>query len=450
MLVTSVGAAQPIGPRDVIVSVERHHPTIAEAVAREDAARAEVMAARGGFDPQLRAYGALRRGGYYDLTRLDVELRQPTPLWGAEVWAGYRRGAGEQDRYPTYYSDQTLEGGEIRAGVSVPLWRNGPLDSRRAARERALFGADAAEESRRATELELRRAGLSAYWEWVATGRGLAVAARLLELAQTRLEQVRARARAGAIPEIEALEAERSVLSRRATWVAARRDVEAAALELSLYLRDRRGRPAVPDASRLPSTLELPPELAAVEETIVRAISCHPELQAARASVERTRVGRDLARARRAPQIDLSFQVSRDLGRGNDTLPGTVYEGGLTVAMPLGLRTARGELDAAEASLSASEQSLRLKEDFLATKIRDVASAHRAASERYELASQLADATTRLATAELRRFDAGATTLLIVNLREQAAAEAAIAQVAAARDLWLAAAYWEALTSCPD
>lgn len=445
-----VAVAQPLSPGDVLASVERHHPTIAEAVAREEAAQAEVMAARGAFDPQLRAYGALRRGRYYDLTRIDVELRQATPLWGAEVWAGYRRGDGQQSRYPSYYSDETLDGGELRAGVSVPLWRDGPLDARRAARTRALLGADAAEQTRRATELQLRQQGLSSYWKWVAAGRELSVATRLRDLAQARLEQVRGRVRAGAIPEVEALEAERSLLSRRAKEVAARRYVEAASLELSLYLRDGAGRPSVADASRLPDTLDLPAEISNVDATVVRSLACHPELRSARASVERSRVGRDLARARRAPQVDVSFQVSRDFGTGSDTLPGTVYEGGLRVAMPLGLRGARGELDAAEASLTASEQSLRLKEDVLATKIRDVASAHRAASERYELARQLADTTQRLATAELRRFDAGATTLLVVNLREQAAAEAAVAEVDAARDLWIAAAAWDALTTCSD
>lgn len=450
LFATSIAGAQPISPGDVLSSVDQHHPTIAAAMAREEAAQAEVMAARGGFDPQFRAYGALRRGGYYDLTRIDVEVRQPTPLWGAEVWAGYRRADGQQGRYPTYYSDQTLDGGEFRAGVSVPLWRNGPLDARRAARQRARFGADAAEQLRRATELELRSSGLSAYWKWVAAGREFTVATRLLELAQTRLDQVRARVEAGAIPEVEALEAQRSVLSRQAKQVAARRYVEAAALQLSLFLRDRQGRPSIAPSSRLPSTLELPPELPALEATVLRTMQCHPELQAARASVERSRVSRELARARRAPQIDLSFQVSRDFGQGDVTLPGTVYEGGVRIAMPLGLRTARGELDAAEASLSASEQSLRLKEDVLATKIRDVESAFRAAKERFALARELATTTADLATAELRRFDAGATTLLIVNLREQAAAEAAIAEVDAARDLWLAAAYWEALTTCPE
>lgn len=441
-------AQSALTPDEVLQSVERHHPTVAAALARESAARAEVMAARGGFDPQLRVYGALRGGGYYDLLRLDAEVRQPTPLWGAELWAGYRRGQGSQDRYPTYYSDETLDGGELRAGLSVPLWRDGPLDARRAARQRAIFGQEAAEQGRRATQLELSQKALDAYWYWVAAGWRLRVADELLALATARLAQIRARADAGAVPRVDALEAERSVLSRRSGHVSARRGLEAAAIDLGLFVRDRDGAPAVPEADRVPTELVVPPPLPALEPAIAEALSCHPMLRAARASLESQRVRRDLARAQRGPQLDLSFQVSRDFGQGDETLPGTVYEGGVRFAMPLGLRTARGRLDAAEATLRERGEQLRLREDVLATRLRDVASAWRAAQENHDIAHELADTTRRLADAELRRFESGATTLMIVNLREQAAAEASVREVVATRDLWRAAAAWRALTSC--
>ncbi len=448
VLFVASASAQPLSPADVRTSVERHHPTVAAAVAREEAARAELRAARGGFDPQLRLYGSRRAGGYYELTRLDVELRQPTPLWGAEVWAGYRRGAGAQDRYPTYYADETLSGGEVRAGLRVPLWREGPLDARRAARERARLAADAAGQRRRATALDLRRRGLVAYWKWVAAGRQLRVASALLQLASARRGQVERRAASGVVPPIEVLEAERSLLRRRSTLVTVRRAFEGASLALSLYLRDDRGAPLRPDEGRLPGELALPSIEVDAGSAVQRALACHPRLRAARATVESRRVQRELARARRGPQLDLSLQVSRDFGRGDESLAGTVYEGGLRLAMPLGLRTARGELDGAEAALQAAEQELRLREDVLATEIRDVASAWAAARERFALARALAETTRRLAEAERRRFESGATSLLVVNLREQAAAEASIEVVEAARDLWIAAADWEALTWC--
>lgn len=416
---------------------------------REEVAEAELMAARGGFDPYLSAYGALRTGGYYELRRLDVELRQPTPIWGAEVYAGYRLGrdVGEND-YPTYYDDQTLSEGELRAGLVVPLWQNGPLDARRAARARAGFGVERARSTREATELDLRQKAAEAYWKWVAAGRKLRVAEMLLSLATQRLEQTRARAAAGAIPEVDALEAERSVLSRQGSVISARRSLEAAALVLGLFVRDSNGDPRAPAESRLPDTLPVPESIGDAETFFPAVLACHPRLRAARASLRATDVGRELARAQRGPRIDLGLEVSRDFGQGSASLPGTVFESKLRFAMPLLLRAARGRLEATEQRYLAEAEELRFLEDGIRTELGDAASQWSAARERYELALRLVDVVRRLAVAEERRFQAGATDLLVVNLREQSLAEAEASLVDAAAELWMARARWDALTAC--
>ncbi len=343
LLAASGVRAQPLTPAEVIASTDRHHPRVQAAMMREEVAEAELMAARGGFDPYLSAYGALRTGGYYELRRLDVELRQPTPIWGAEVYAGYRigRDVGEND-YPTYYDDQTLSEGELRAGLVVPLWQNGPLDARRAARARAGFGVERAQSTREATELDLRQKAAEAYWKWVAAGRKLRVAEMLLSLATQRLDQTRARAAAGAIPEVNALEAERSVLSRQSSVISTRRSLEAAALVLGLFVRDSNGDPRAPAETRLPDTLPVPESIGDAETFFPAVLACHPRLRAARASLRATDVARDLARAQRGPRIDLGLEVSRDFGQGSSSLPGTVFESKLRFAMPLLLRAARG------------------------------------------------------------------------------------------------------------
>ncbi|MCB9601482.1 MAG: TolC family protein [Sandaracinus sp.] len=447
---TTVVSAQPLTPSEVLASTDRHHPRVRAAFLREEVAEAELMAARGGFDPYLSAYGALRTGGYYELRRLDVELRQPTPFWGTEVYAGYRigRGVDEDENYPDYYDDQTLSEGELRAGVLIPLWQNGPLDSRRAARMRAGIGVERAEASREATELDLRQKAAEAYWKWVAAGRKLRVAEMLLELATRRLTQTRARAAAGSIAEIDALEAERSALSRQASVVSARRNVEAAALVLGLFLRDSGGDPRPPDTSRLPDELVVPDTIGDAQTVFPAVLACHPRLRAARASLRSTDVERDLARAQRGPRIDLGFEVSRDFGQGSSTLPGTVFESKLRFAMPLMLRSARGRLEATEQRFLAETEELRLLEDGMRADLGDAASQWNAAKERYDLAVRLLGIVRRLAEAEARRFDVGATDLLVVNLREQSLAEAEASVVDAAAELWMARARWDALTAC--
>ena len=157
----------------VLASTEEHHPSVQAAVLNEAAAEAQIMAARGAFDPTLSVQGALREGGYYSLRRLDAELRAPLPVLGAEVWAGYRIGQGvdANDRYPSYYSDRTLDRGEVRAGLRVPLLRDRALDDRRAGRQRAELARDGAREARVLTVIELQKRAANAYWAWVAAGR---------------------------------------------------------------------------------------------------------------------------------------------------------------------------------------------------------------------------------------------------------------------------------------
>lgn len=434
----------------VLRSTAAHHPSVQAALAREDVAEAELLRARGAFDPSLSVRGALRHGGYYELRRVDAELRAPTPWLGAEVWAGYRYGQGVDDdrRYPSYYADQTLDRGEVRAGVRVPLLRDRALDDRRAGLERAELAREAAEHTRLLAQVELERRAAAAYWSWVAAGRGLQVCDELLTLADDRLAAVRTRVASGIIPEVEILEAERASLSRRDCVIQGRRNVEAAAIVLGLFVRSATGSPAPPALSQLPRELPLPTAPALTDGAVQRVLACHPRLSAQRATVAGQRVVRDLASQRRQPRLDAVAEVSRDVGEGDPSLTGTVLELGVQLSVPLLLRDARGQLAASEAQLVVEQQQLRLAEDELRAELSDIASAFQAALDRHALLERLAQTSEQLAAAERRQLELGATTQLFVNLREQGVAEATLALVQAARALWEQALRWEAATRC--
>lgn len=449
--VSTSARAQELTLPEVLRSAAQHHPRVAAALAREDIARADLVAARGAFDPTLSARGALRMGGYYELRRMDVELRQGTPLWGADVFAGYRfaRGVREQ-RYPTYYGDETRGGGELRVGVAVPLWRGGPLDERRAARRRGQHRLEAASSAREATALELRRWATDAYVAWATAGRQLTFVTELLELAERRYTWVEARVGAGALAPIDLLEAERAVLGRRRAAIVARRRTEAASLVLSLFHRDSEGRPSRPGLEVLPNgLLDLDPMEANAARPLHRVVQCHPELAGRRARLEALTVDRALSQAQRAPRVDLNAEVSRDLGRGDETLAGTVFEVGLLFEMPLGLRALTGRARAAAALVEAAEEELRLAEDTLRVRLADTLSAYRAAEERRALAASMVANLRAVAEAERRRFADGASQLFMVNQREQALAEAGLAEADATREVWRARAAWDAWTACP-
>ena len=89
----------------------------------------------------------------------------------------------------------------------------------------------------------------------------------------------------------------------------------------------------------------------------------------------------------------------------------------------------------------------RLQRDRILADVRDAASALVAAEERVSVAGAELDVARSLSGQELKRFDLGEGTLLLVNLREQAALEAALRQIDALADWQKARAAYRAATA---
>lgn len=433
----TANASQPLTFDEVEESVRNHDPRIREAIERLRGAEGNAMSARGAFDPQLSAIGRLLTGGFYDLRRANTELRQATTVWGSEVFVGYRLGLGLNENYPTYYDDETLSGGEIRAGIDLPIWRNGPIDAPRAERKRTRRLEEAAEGSLSSTRLDLRIAAAAAYWDWVAAGQQLQVAQALLALAEERQGALARRLEAGSISEFDLTDNERIVFERKDLLVAAERALQRAAFTLSLFFRDDDGRSVVPPDSRLPGEIAFEPIEPRVQKTIVdRVLDCHPQVNASRAQLAAAEVELALAKNQVAPNLDARFQVSRDLGdltgtTQDLTLPGTVYEGAVVFSMPLVLRPERGRLTAARAKVEEERAGLKFVQDQLRAQLSDAASAVDAAQERVGITASVVDVADQLARGERRRFESGASNLIFVNLREQQAATARVRSVEA-------------------
>lgn len=428
-----LATTSPLELDEVLGSIDRFPATIAAAEERRMAA-GESLAARGGFDPVVRARGLVDVIGYYRNQVFDVSIEAPTPLWGTTFIAGYRVGLGD---FPVYDGKlATNAAGEVRAGLSLPLLRNGPIDRRRANIERAKVGEQIADEGVRLQRLELERAAMARYWDWVGAGFRLRIARDLLALAEARQEQLVARVAAGDIPDIERVENERALRQREAQVVAARRGVEQAAIELAVFLRDANGGPQPPPETRLPDRLREPviPSLA-LDGAVFDSLRLRPERRRLSLLVAQQDVERRFAKNQLLPGVDVFGLVSRDFGAGDKSRSETELELGVQLDLAVLFRGARGRLAVAEGQLARANAQLRLLERRIEAEVRDVASALRAGRERLALVRREVELASALAKAELERFELGDSTLLLVNLREQAAAEAGVREIDAMVDL---------------
>ena len=439
-----LAAEAPLVLEGVITSLRTHHPLIAGERAALRAARGDALAAQGEFDTTLTVQARVAALGYYDPRRLDVLIEQPTGALGATVYGGYRVTRGKVAPY--YGEHNTLDGGELRGGVRVPLLADSRVDGRRTQVRTSEAQVQAERHMLAETLLDLEREAALAYFTWLAAGQRLSEVEALLELARVRDAQISAKVALGALPSIEQVDNARSVLERQRQLVSARRAFEKAALDLSLYVRGPTGEPRVPAVSELPESAS--PRAPQVSGTLLSAeaaaLATRPELSAYEAMAGAARAERELAENRTLPRLDALLEVSKDFGAADaalaPTLEPTVLEAGVVFSMPLWLRKARGKLQAAEAKLTEAQQKARFARDKVRVEVRDAWSQLQAARERVEVADQAAKLAEQLATGERERFELGATTVLFVNLREQGAADARMALIDASAEVQYSAA----------
>ena len=442
--------AQPALPfQRVLNSVDRAYPELLRMQQMVREATGKRLAASGIFDPKISFDVKDTPAGFYDTNRLDATLEQLLPVWGAVAYGGYRRASGNLPIY--YLEDETLDAGELRAGLRIPLLQGGPIDDKRAKLERAEWELLISEADRNGARLAFFRLAARHYWDWVANYEKYRVQRELLRLAELRDNQIQALVDRGAAPAIERLENLRAILNRREAVIKAHRSVEKATFKLSLFLRDQSGqpmRPAPGQAAGLLDDRSRPP--VPLTSGIERALRRRPEIIRADHEVERTRVTLALASNRQLPELGLTLEGSKDLGFGTadqeKSLAPTVMKLGLKLTAPIFFRAGRGETAAARAKLEGARLKARFARDKVEAEVRDAQSrlhAVRMAARTNRLGVRAAKA---VAGAERRRFELGSTSLLIVNLREQAAASAEVKWLEAKRDVKVAGFEWDIVT----
>lgn len=416
---------------EVLRSANESHPQIEQAVARIDIAEGRSLEADGGFDPKAKLGLKGLPVGQYTKGQMEALVVQESPLWGARFHAGWRRGFGN---FPVYDGDlETLNGGEFRAGVDLPLWRGGPIDRRRADMAQAEAGIDQTREDLAATRLMLANAAASAYWSWIEAGRQLTINEQLLEVATQRVNGIERRIEAGSLEPLVAIDNQRTVLDRQTKVIDARRKLAQAAIKLSLFLRTPDGTPIVASREQLPPMFPEPdpPTSATLDRDIRFAREQRPDLIALRHMLRQATIEVDLADTNVSPQVDLQAWVAQDVGSGKPELEPLDIGLGVVVEIPLLLRKDRGKYRQARGKLSELKAKLRLAGDKIEAEVRSAFAALEAAYETVELASNARAANERLAAAERRRLELGQSDILIVNLRELAAASSAASEAAA-------------------
>lgn len=396
------------------------HPTARAADLERDLGAAELLAAKGAFDPVLRSKTDFKQkddGSKAD--RTDTVIEQPLPwLFGPRVYAGYRRNVGTN----VDPEEVTPEGGESRVGVALSLLQGVRTDRRRAALSKAELRPELAEAVRRLEINNLVRAAAVEYSKWAEATEILTIQEELLGLASTRASFVEDRVAEGEAAPIEAVEAAQEAARREGEVLQARRSLEQAAIDASVFLWAGDGAPrpleGLPESVPAPAAVERERIAAERAETERR----RPEIARARLALASAEIDAKLADELWWPSVEaFAESIQPDLGSPD----GDEYKVGFSVTHPLWFR--QQDAQRAIARVNANRawlQQLTARRAVEADVERAIVGLERTL-ERHGAVEREAALARRLAEAERERFDAGDTSLLVVNIRERAAAEAA-------------------------
>ncbi len=421
-----------------LAEVFLHQPQLLASQHEVSAAEAAVLSAEGAFDLELYASGNHYPLGKYERTQAQVGFKQPTRLWGTEVWAKYQNGAD----YPPYEGGSvTSEWGKVSAGILLPLLRNGATDEHRYTLAASEMQRDFAEHKLRQMMSELLADAAQSWWKWCILGHKTRVYETLLQQAMERQNMLEELAAEGLLAKVEAIDNRRTILARRVDHTTIQAEFMAAGIQVGLYRRDTSGAPRWATAVELPElplAVSPPPlEWTRLDGELEQA----PVASAYRSMLQRVEQELSLAQNQQLPRLNLQLAASHSAGDPrryspvSSSVSETTVGGQLELSLDVQRRKARGKAGALRAKRSQVQEELRGAKDIMRA---EVLSAHQILQAQMQAVEQSRTATAlakQVAQAEADSLLAGQSTVMNVNIREQAVLTAHLAELQALHSL---------------
>ncbi|WP_417739523.1 TolC family protein [Rosistilla oblonga] len=430
---------------EVVASIHATFPLLEVAYQEYQIAAGKQTAAWGAFDTKLKASSENGPLGFYETYRQGAGFEQPV-YRGGEVFGGYRIGRGEFQ--PWYLERQTNDGGEFKAGFNVPLLKDRQIDARRAELWRANYDRQLALPEIRSQLIQFVRDGSVTYWSWVAATQQYEVGEQALALATTRNQQLKRKVDLGDIDPPVLQDNLRAIAQREAKLIDLQRKQQQTAVKLSMFYRTPEGMPiVVGDSADVVFPAPTAVERERFETDVAQALLQRPEFAALDLQSRRARVDFSEGRNDSLPAIDAQLIGSQDVGAPTsskrDKSPFEL-EAGLFVEVPAQRRKAAGKMQAARAKLTQIAAKRQYTSDKVRAELESAFIALDAAYNRLQQAEEATRLSDYIADVERRKFELGESDLLAVVLREQYAIEAAIYEIDAKLEYYIARADYDA------
>ena len=407
--------------------VKKYHPLVKQADLKLNEAQANLMQARGAFDPKIEVdfnEKQFKNNEYYSILNSSFKI----PTWyGIELKAGFDNAEG------MYVNpENTLPNSGLTSfGISIPVGQGLFINQRMADIRKAKIAQNlnAAERNLQAIEV-LYEASIS-YANWKRAFEEVKLYENYLVNASNRYKGIEKLISEGDKPAIDSIEAGIVVKTRLLNLEDAKLKLIKAKLELSNYLWLENNVPLelkddlIPEIT-LSKTIK---EVLQINELRTIDLDNHPKIQALDAKIAMLKVDRKLKANALLPKLDLSYNYLSEPSY-IDNYRFEDYKIGVNFSFPIFLRKERGSLKLSDLKIQDSEFGLQFERKNLENKIKAQQQEIVSLQKQQDYNDKLVKDFTTLLNAEDRLFEMGESSLFIINSRENSLVSSQINEIA--------------------
>ena len=408
--------------------VKKFHPLVKNSDLEISAAQANLMMARGGFDPKIEVdfdQKQFKNKEYYSILNSSFKI----PTWyGVEIKAGF----DNNDGYYLNPENNTPNQGLTSLGISVPLGQGLFINQRMADLRKAKIQVQLSQAERKLEAIKILADAAVAYFNWKRNFDEVKLYETYNTNAQIRFKGIKELINQGDKPAIDSIEAGIIVKNRMLSLEDSQLKLTKAKLELSNFMWIENNIPVelsdvlIPEAkldATIRETLKTN-DLLSADFSIIN----HPKIASLERKIDMLNVDKRLKANMLLPKIDIGYSYLSDPRYFQD-YNFNDYKVGMNFNFPLFLRKERGSLKLAKFKIQETEFALGLEKVQLNNKINAQKVEIESLIKQRNLINGLVSDNRAMLASEERLFNFGESSLFLINTRENNLVTAQLASI---------------------
>ena len=397
--------------------VKKFHPLVKTANLELSKAQANLMLARGGFDPKIDVDFTKKEfinTEYYSILNSSFKI----PTWyGIEIKAGFDNNDGVYLNPQNNVPNQGL----TSFGITIPLAQGLLINQRMADLRKAKIQVQMSQSERKLQAILVLYDASLAYFNWKRSFSEMKLYDNYVKNAQIRFKGIKSLIDEGDKPAIDSIEAGIIVKNRLLSLEDATMKLLKAKLELSNFLWLENNIPLEISETLIPEeNLQF-----TIQETLRTnelldadfSLNNHPKINVLQSKIEILTVEQKLKANMLLPQIDVGYSyLSEPSFIENYQFEN--YKVGVNFYFPLFLRKERGNLKLAKLKVQETEFALDLEKVQLSNKIEAQKIEIQSLERQKLLINDLVRDNLTMLSSEERLFSFGESSIFLINSRE--------------------------------